>query len=81
MIRPAPRIIREIGQGNGSPRGFGFPRIISVESAISSTPETMKHIFESFCIIVSFVFYFRLPYQRLVLFLLRGYLKSAIDYI
>jgi hypothetical protein len=49
-------MIRETGQGNGSPRGFGFPRIISVESAISSIPETMKHILDIFLIRVPHVF-------------------------
>ena len=56
VIKPTPRIIRVMGQGSGRLRGFGFPRIIRVESAMSSTPETMKHTLDSFCIIVSFVF-------------------------
>lgn len=42
-----------MGQGSGSPRGFGLFRIINVESAISRNPDIMKHIFDIFNIITS----------------------------
>jgi hypothetical protein len=37
-----------MGQGSGSPRGFGLFRIIKVESAIRRNPEITKHILAIF---------------------------------
>jgi len=42
-----------MGQGSGSPRGFGLFRIIKVESAIRRNPEITKHILAIFNIITS----------------------------
>jgi hypothetical protein len=47
-IKPIPNIISVMGQGSGSPRGFGLFRIINVESAIRRNPDTIKHIFDNF---------------------------------
>ncbi len=47
-INPTPSIIRVMGQGSGSPRGFGLPRIMRVESHIRRIPDIMKHTFAIF---------------------------------
>jgi hypothetical protein len=47
-ISPTPSIIRVMGQGSGSPRGFGLPRIMRIESIIKRTPEMIKHAFAIF---------------------------------
>jgi hypothetical protein len=47
-INPTPSIIRVMGQGRGSPRGFGLPRIMRIESIIKRTPEMIKHAFAIF---------------------------------
>jgi hypothetical protein len=46
-------MISVIGQGSGSPRGFGLFRIINVESTIRRNPDMAKHIFDIFNIITS----------------------------
>jgi len=52
-IKPIPNMISVMGQGSGSPRGFGLFRIINVESAIRRNPDMVKHIFDIFNIITS----------------------------
>jgi hypothetical protein len=52
-IKPIPNIDSVIGQGSGSPRGFGLFRNINVESAIRRNPDIIKHIFDIFNIITS----------------------------
>jgi hypothetical protein len=52
-IKPMPNIIRVIGQGSGSPRGFGLFMIINMESAIKRNPDIVKHIFDIFNIVPS----------------------------
>jgi hypothetical protein len=47
-INPTPSIIRVMGQGSGSPRGFGLPRIMRMESNIKRHPDMMKHAFAIF---------------------------------
>jgi hypothetical protein len=47
-IKPMPNIIRVIGHGSGSPRGFGLFIIINMESAIKRNPDIVKHIFDIF---------------------------------
>ena len=47
-INPTPSMIRVMGQGSGSPRGFGLPRIMRMESHIKRIPDTMKHAFAIF---------------------------------
>jgi hypothetical protein len=61
-INPTPRIIRVMGQGSGSPRGFGLPRIMRIESNIKRTPDMMKHalaIFNTGDLQVNFVSLFQ----------------------
>jgi hypothetical protein len=50
-IKPIPNIESVMGQGSGSPRGFGLLRNINVESAIRRNPDITKHIFDIFNII------------------------------
>jgi len=45
-IKPIPNMISVMGQGSGSPRGFGLFRIINVESAIRRNTAMVKHIFD-----------------------------------
>ncbi|KUG23265.1 hypothetical protein ASZ90_006926 [hydrocarbon metagenome] len=45
-IKPIPNIESVMGQGSGSPKGFGLLRNINVESAISRNPDIIKHIFD-----------------------------------
>jgi hypothetical protein len=47
-IKPIPNTESVMGQGSGSPRGFGLFRIIKVESAIRRNPEITKHILAIF---------------------------------
>ena len=48
VMSPTASIIKVMGQGRGSPSGFGLFRIIRVESAMRSAPEMIKHIFAIF---------------------------------
>jgi hypothetical protein len=47
-MSPTASIISVMGQGRGSPSGFGLFSIIRVESTIRSTPEMIKHILAIF---------------------------------
>jgi hypothetical protein len=52
-IKPIPNMISVMGQGSGSPRGFGLFRIINVESTMRRNPDIAKHIFDIFNIVTS----------------------------